>query len=263
MTLMACKEQSIKTGNPLAKVGSSVLYVDDLPDWVTTNNDSTALKSSYIEQWIRKKSMVRAAEEFLGEEIDIDKLLNDYKESLLMVNLEQQLIKQKMDTFVTNMQVSQYYNEKGDDFLLKEEALKLTYLQCKDSLTIAALKKAWKKKNPLEDLKSIDLGQCSHLWLEKEEWVHKSKITSTLPKSISKKITWNKTNKYDFVLDSIAYFIKIEESIKPRERSPLSLVQENIVKVILHNRRKSLMKDYEDKLIEEGIKSKYITLYNN
>jgi len=263
MTFIACQEQPIKYGSPLAKVGSSVLYLEDLPNWVTMSNDSTALKSSFIEQWIRKKSMVKAAEEYLGEEINIKKLLNDYKESLLMVNLEQQLIKQKMDTFVTNMQVSQYYNEKGDDFLLKEEALKLTYIQCKDSSTIEALKKVWKKKNPIDALESLDLSKCSHLWLDNEKWVHKSKITSTLPKSIAKKIKWSTTNKSDFILDSVAYFIKIDESIKPRERSPLSLVQENIVKVILHNRRKNLMKDYENNLIEEGIKSKYITLYNN
>jgi len=93
--------------------------------------------------------------------------------------------------------------------------------------------------------------------------VLKSKITSTLPKSIIKKVKWSGEDKYDFQLDSVAYFIKIDESIKPREQSPLSLVQENIVKVILHQRRQSLMKDYEDKLIEDGIKSKYITLYNN
>lgn len=260
---MACQQQTAKTGSPLAKVGSKMLYTEDLPDWVTKNADSTALKSSYIEQWIRKKSMVGAAEKFVGNEIDINQLLSDYKESLLLVNLEKQLIKQKMDTFVTNMQVSQYYNEKGDDFLLKEEALKLTYLQCKDSLTIVALKKAWKQKNPIKALQELDLSQCSHLWLDNEKWVLKSKITSTLPKSISKKISWSKTNQYDFVLDSIAYFIKIDESIKPRERSPLSLVQENIVKVILHNRRKNLMKDYENKILEEGIKSKYITLYHN
>lgn len=263
MTIVACSKPTVKSGNPLAKVGSEILYTNDLPDWVINNVDSTSLKSSYIEQWIRKKSMVSAAEKFVGEEINIEKLLNDYKESLLMVNLEQLLIKQKMDTFVTNMQVSQYYNEKGEDFLLKEEALKLTYIQCKDSLTITELKKAWNKKNLTEALHTIDLAKCSHLWLDNEEWVHKSKITSTLPIAIEKKIKWSAKNKYDFIGDSIAYFIKIEESIKPREKSPLSLVQENIVKVILHNRRQNLMKDYENQLLEDGIKSKYITLYNN
>ncbi len=207
--------------------------------------------------------MVAAAEEFVGDEINMKQLLNDYRESLLMVNLEQQLIKQKMDTFVTNMQVTQYYNENGQDFLLKEEALKLTYIQSKDSLTTAALIKAWKKKDPIKALESIDLSNCSHIWLDRDKWVLKSKITSTLPESIGDKVKWQKQNKYDLELDSVTYFIKIDESIKPREKSPLSLVQENIVKVILHNRRKNLMKDYEDKLIQDGIKSKYITLYNN
>lgn len=221
------------------------------------------LKSSYIEQWIRKKSMVSAAEEFVGEEVDIKQLLNDYKESLLMVNLEQQLIKQKMDTIVTSTQVNQYYNENAQDFLLKEEALKLIYIQCSDSLTTVELKRAWKQRSIVESLESIDLSSCSHIWLDQEDWVLKSKITSTLPKSIIKKVKWSGEDKYDFQLDSVAYFIKIDESIKPREQSPLSLVQENIVKVILHQRRQSLMKDYEDKLIEDGIKSKYITLYNN
>lgn len=261
--IVSCGEQVATDRTALAKVGTQVLYEDELPTWV--NNDSSdqlQLQQSFIDQWIRKKSMVNAAEEFLGEDLDIEQLLQDYKESLLMVNLEQELVKQKMDTFVTNMQVSQYFNEHGDDFLLREEALKILYIQCQDSLAVSNLDKVWNKKNLKSTLSEMDLTPCNPMWLDNETFVLKSKITATLPESISKKVKWESNRTYDFKLDSLSYFLKIDDVLKPREKTPLSLVQENIIKLILHDRKMTLMKEYENDLIEEGIQSKYITLYN-
>ena len=247
---------------PLAQVGSSTLYIDELPDWVSSSDDKTALKQGYINQWIRKKTMVNAAEDYLGDDLNIDQLLQDYKESLLMINLEQELVKQKMDTFVTNMQVSQYYSEHSDDYLLKEEAIKVIYIQCQDSTTIEAIDAVWEKTSIEKNLANIDLSPCNPLWLDNSSFVHKSRVSSTLPDGINKKIKWQSDRTYNFTVDNTSYFLKIDEVLKPREEAPLSLVKENIIKLILHDRKMKLIKDYEDNLIEEGIKSKYITLYN-
>jgi hypothetical protein len=247
---------------PLAQVGSSTLYIDELPDWVSSSDDKTALKQGYINQWIRKKTMVNAAEDYLGDDLNIDQLLQDYKESLLMINLEQELVKQKMDTFVTNMQVSQYYSEHSDDYLLKEEAIKVIYIQCQDSTTIEAIDAVWEKTSIEKNLANIDLSPCNPLWLDNSSFVHKSSVSSTLPDGINKKIKWQSDRTYNFTVDNTSYFLKIDEVLKPREEAPLSLVKENIIKLILHDRKMKLIKDYEDNLIEEGIKSKYITLYN-
>ena len=260
--LCSCGTSVTTDRTPVAKVGSSTLYVDELPDWVSISNDKAALQQSYINQWIRKKTMVNAAEDFLGNDLNIDQLLEDYKESLLMINLEQELVKQKMDTFVTNMQVSQYYAEHSDDYLLKEEAIKVIYIQCQDSTTIDAIDAIWKKKNMEEKLANIALSACNPLWLDNRTFVHKSSVSSTLPDAINKKIKWQSDRTYNFTVDSISYFLKIDEVLKPREEAPLSLVKENIIKLILHDRKMKLIKQYEDNLIEEGIKSKYITLYN-
>ncbi len=260
--LYACDTTVQTERTPLAQVGPSTLYQDDLPDWVSTSDNKAALKQSYINQWIRKKTMVNAAEDYLGDDINIDQLLQDYKESLLMINLEQELVKQKMDTFVTNMQVSQYYTEHNDDFRLKEEAVKVIYIQCQDSITIEAIDEVWDKTTIEKNLANIDLSPCKPLWLDNRAFVHKSSVSSTLPDGINKKIKWQSDRTYNFTVDSISYFLKIDEVLKPREEAPLSLVKENIIKLILHDRKMKLIKDYEDNLIEEGIKSKYITLYN-
>lgn len=261
-SLMSCRNQSSTDRIPLAKVGSETLYEDSLPDWVINNQDPIQLKQSYINQWIRKKTMVNAAEDYLGNDLNIDQLLQDYKESLLMVNLEQELVKHKMDTFVTNMQVSQYYGEHSDDYLLTEEAIKVLYIQCQDSITTESLDKVWKKRESIEkNLATIDLSKCDPMWLDNSAYVTKSRVSTTLPKTIQDKIKWEANQTYNLSLDNVSYYLKIDEVIKPREKAPLSLIQEKLVKLILHDRKMKLMKEYENNLIEEGIQSKYIILY--
>lgn len=258
--ISSCDLPETKEGDVVAKVHAQTLYDSDIPSWITGHADSVQLKEVFVDKWIRDKTVLTAAEKELKSSVDIDKLVNDYRESLLMLQFEQYLITHHMDSIVTQAQIQAYYDNHKTEFVLQEEAVKAVYIQCSDAASVKVIDKAWKKIKPGSWSISMDSLNCSHSWVNDQVWLKKSTIESTLPDNIKSKISWKKNGKFDIELDSTSYFIYLADVVKPRELSPLSLVKENIIKLILHKRKKDLMKEYEEKLVQKGIKNKQITL---
>lgn len=260
IVLFGCQLTEERQSSVIAKVHAQTLYDSDIPSWITNHSDSVQLRDVFVDKWIRDKTILTAAEKEVKSSLNIDQLVNDYRESLLMIQFEQSLITNHMDSIVTQAQIEAYYASHKNEFILQEEAVKAIYIQCNDDHSIQLIKNQWKSIKPGSWSLPSDSLDCSHSWINDNVWLKKSTIESTLPDNVKSKLSWKKAGKYDIELDSTFYFIYLADVVKPRELSPLPLIKENIIKLILHKRKKELMKEYEEKLVQEGIKNKQITL---
>src|SRR5690554_3936474 len=110
-----------KTGNgaadqePLVSVGSEVLSREELraavPEQLSPQ-DSMAIAEDYISRWIRNQLMLRQAEINLSpEEKDVEKLLDEYRTSLLVHLYQQKMLEQKHSPLVTSREIEEYYEQ--------------------------------------------------------------------------------------------------------------------------------------------------------
>ena len=65
---------------------------------------------------------------------NINKLVQDYKESLLINNYKEELIKQQLDTLITNDEILDYYLANNANFKLNEVLVKSKYLYFNDAI---------------------------------------------------------------------------------------------------------------------------------
>ena len=115
----------------LAKVHDSYLYISDIQDIIPDNitpRDSIAFVKSYVNDWVKTKVMIFQAEQNLPKnQLDFNKQLEDYRNSLIIYRYETELINQSLDTVVTNDDIETYYNSHLNDFELKENITRAVY----------------------------------------------------------------------------------------------------------------------------------------
>ena len=78
---------------------------------VVDKQGSTTLEQSYIEHWVRKTLLAQNAKKQVKKIDDIDKLVEDYKNSLTIEVFEKQYIKENLDTVVLEKDLEAFYKE--------------------------------------------------------------------------------------------------------------------------------------------------------
>ena len=107
----------------IAKVGEAYLYDDDII-YNSSLGDSTVIYNSQINAWITKQLILNSA--FQNENVmsQIERKVEDYKESLMLFEFEKYLYANSMDIKISEDQISNYYNENKDDFILPFNLIK-------------------------------------------------------------------------------------------------------------------------------------------
>ena len=131
--LFKIQEKQRSDNEILAIVNTEKFFKKDLTILLPQNInkiDSQLLVKSYIQDWAVKKLLLEKAENNSSLEtvIQIDDLVKDYKESLLINNYKEQLVKQKLDTVVTEEELEEYYFLNKENFKLNEELVKIKFL---------------------------------------------------------------------------------------------------------------------------------------
>ena len=133
--MYSCKTESDKDQNlvAIAKANNEYLYMDDIKDIVpqgTATKDSAELIKKYIDNWIHESLVIQKAESNLSEEQkNVEKQLKDYRNSLITYAYEKELVKQKLDTTITDSEIEVYYNNNQSDFELKDNIIISKYCQ--------------------------------------------------------------------------------------------------------------------------------------
>ena len=270
LLFFACKQsdkiERVSDAPVLAEVGNSKLYLDELEDGgllnnSTTSDDSTHIKNAYVQKWIKDQLLLLEAEKTLSGDIDIDMLVQDYKESLLLYNYENALVRDRLDTTITTQQIEQYYKENVEAFKLSESLVRCKVIVVDgQSPKLDRFYANWKANN----IESIDkyLSENSPLMMKMEEdkWYSVDEILSLLPKKIKEKDLKSSKTLQD-AKDGNEYFVKILQYMDKSEDPPLAYVTSNIKKIILHQRKSKLIVKLKEDLYQREINGSKVRIY--
>ena len=96
----------------LAQVFDYKLYFDDIKDLIqgyATAEDSIQQVRSLTDHWVRDRLILVEAEKNFPKEANMNKLLEDYRQSLLRHFFEQRTLEERLDTVITENDLLNYY----------------------------------------------------------------------------------------------------------------------------------------------------------
>lgn len=135
----------------VARAFDYFLYPEDIQGLVpagASREDSVTIIKNYIDNWFRQKAVLRKAERNLADEKkNVEKKLEEYRNSLLTYQYETELIRQKLDTVISEEEIAAFYKNNPDNFELKDNIIKVIYLRLNKKSPKLNKVKEWYKSN--------------------------------------------------------------------------------------------------------------------
>jgi hypothetical protein len=268
LLFIQCKRKSHEA--TVAAYGDSQLYWSEVAEVVPDNiseEDSLAFADKYIKDWLVRQIIIEAAENGLSEDqLNVDKMVSDYANSLKIHAFEEEWVRQKLDTNVTEAEIRNYYEANASNFELKQFLVKIKFTSvATDYRQLSTLKKLFFSDRP-EDLVKwqqacVAAGAAS--FMSEEEWMTWDDFLKQVPVEIYDIAAFLKRQKkLEFEKDGLLYLIRFMEVKLSGSASPLEFEKTRIVNLILNRRKRQLLDQMRLDLYAKAEAEQKITKFN-
>ena len=253
----------------LARVHNRYLFSSEIKPLIspyTQPQDSVTIVSNYINNWVRQQLLLQAAEKALSDnDKDFSKQLEDYRNSLVIYEYEAQVIRQKLDTVVSMVEIQDYYDKNRANFELKENIVKVNYVQVEnDPKELVRLRRLWRNEDlsSRTALENYCIQNGLNFSLFDDSWVYFNDLLKEIPIKTYNQENFLKFNRSIEVSDSLyVYFVEFKDFKIKESVAPLSMTENSIRKIIVNRRKLELLQKLRNDIFETALKNNHFEIY--
>jgi len=265
----SCGKSLKKPDDAVARVYDKYLTKEDIAyvlHYGLSSEDSVIIIKSYIDNWIREQLVFAMAEKNLPDEKkDFDKQLEAYRNSLILFAYESELVRQKLDTTVSEEQIAAYYAENPAEFNLKDNIVKVVFAKLPSkSDKVNAFRNLIRSEKPEDKTKFVDLCRrfASNYFADETSWLLFDDLLKEVPIKTYDQENFLKNNRYIETRDSsYFYLVNIKGFMIKESLSPLSFEKTRIREIILNKRKIDLIKEMHNAAFKEASPNKDYQVY--
>ncbi|NQZ78149.1 MAG: peptidyl-prolyl cis-trans isomerase [Ekhidna sp.] len=262
------EEQEVRV---YARVGEEVLDEFDLDGLIPSNQsstDSAVFVEKFVLDWVKKQLMISQAEETIDfNEARIQNKVLDYQYALMVHELELRYIDSNLQEEVSNTEIENYYSEKAENFILRQNLAKCLYFKIPAKAPNLRSFRRNLRNYPQDSTEVWTYANeyAVKAFVEDTVWVKFDEVLLETPyKDVNNKTEFLKSNKsLESSDEDFTYFLKIFEYKLIGETAPLSFIKEDVYDIIINKRKIALKKELEKKIYEEAIQTNAFEIYNN
>jgi len=264
LLLLSCgKENNKDTAEAIARVNNEYLYPSDLENLVpsgTPKKDSIAIVKDFINRWATQQLLMNNANKNISKskQIELDKLINQYKIDLYSKAYLEQLVITKVDTVITNEEIEKYYNANKNNFKANSPLVKLRYINLvkgNNKLSSISAKFSSFKAKDKKDLKNLAI-QFKDYAFNDSIWVDIDQVYERLPfvnqDNIAKFIDVGIS--YQYADSTSIWLVKVKDMVQKNNVVPLSYISPTIKQIILNKRKTDLINKIQTEITNDAIK---------
>ena len=273
-SLLSCeglfKKDNGKT--PLARVGDTYLYEEDISSLLTDNmskQDSASFVTNYINNWATKQLLLSKAKINLPEEklAEFERLVANYRTDLYTRAYKEALVLQSEDTTISSSELRGFYEVQKENFRLKEKLVKLRFIELpKQFLNKAEVTERLKRFNR-DDIVYLDsIGvQFKKLNFNDSLWIPASRVIEEVPPlDNDNEDRYLKKSQFFELEDAMGvYLAKVTDVRSLNDIAPLSYIEPTIRQVLLNRRKLDYIRKLETEIIDDATKEEEFEVYAN
>lgn len=256
---------NVSSRKPVARVNNTYLFNDELVGIVSpavSKEDSTARVEAYVDSWIRKQLLIQEASKKINiNEAEVERKILDYRYSIIAYEYQSEYIKQNLDTVVSPVEIESYYKNNIDNFILKQNIVRATYIKVPKNAPNAKKMKELilsEKEKDKRDLRAYCLSFSVAYHIADSSWMVFDDLVRNSPLAeIPNKVQFLKSNPYFETEDeNFNYYIHVDEYRISDNVSPLEFVRDEITTIILNKRKVDLAKKLENQVYNDALENK-------
>lgn len=263
LVIASCKEKPETTvdKDAIVSINGEHLYQKDivnvLPKYLS-KEDSTIFVDEYIDKWIAERVFYLEAQSSLTDTAAIEAKVEKYRKQLYVLNYKEEFVYSDISYQISVEEIQDYYNKHLNDYVLAQTFVKAHYMTLDVDQYTYYDEREKINDSSLEDKKSLQdycIGTGRKVYFV-EEWTEFGRFLDMVDfydpfdsNELIFRSFFENTN------DEVRFLIKVDDFLSVGDYLPLELARDDIVEIIINNRKKDKYIQTKNELIEKGISS--------
>ena len=247
-----------KNGEALFELNDNALYFSEIqqtmPDGLNSK-DSAIFVNNYIKKWIVRNLMYEKATKNVSNIDEIEKMVADYRKSLLIFRYQQELVEQKVKE-PTEEQIQAYYDENAERFKLTNPLIKGLFLKLPKNAPKIDELKTWIARQTSESLEKIEKYSYQNAVGYEyfgDNWVILEELKKKMPANGNTQ-EFHQKHLVEYEDDDFIYLLDIRDYRATGAIEPFEFAKDKI-KIILKNLAKTqYINNFEEELYKKAVR---------
>ncbi|WP_353936873.1 hypothetical protein [uncultured Alistipes sp.] len=272
LALAACQELPayLNKDTLLARAGGKELRQSNVQSVVpagVTGDDSVAFLEVYVDRWVRKQLKIKEAEVLFSSSVeDIDRMVEEYRQALLIRKLEQHYVDNGVDTTFTDDEIAAYYNSHKGDFKLEHPVVKGRIVRFPENFRQARrLREAMASPSDADQRDFTAFCRKNGLMVNdfRDHWTDFSEFLSYLPtlKSQNYNSMLSSSSVQEMRDNNSHYYFRIVDVRRPGDPIPLERLRPTIRRILFNQRQGETIRRQEEDLYNRSLESGEVEIY--
>jgi len=253
----------------VARVGSAYLYHSELASMMPSGMaaaDSVTYSKAIISKWVVEQLKQQEAEKiFKDSSRDIDKLVEEYRRSLLVHRLDDYYAEKEPCGEISDKAIEEYYTAHKSDFRVTQPMVKGEVVAMNDNYRRRTQMLDWFESSSEERRKDF-VETCLKekiFHLQFKEWTLFSEFLSNLPllRTSSHDDLLSNRNTQQIHYDKTYYYYRITDALKVGDTMPLDMAKENIRQILASSHRANVIRRYEEQIESRAFSSGHAEIF--
>jgi hypothetical protein len=267
---ISCQLPESNSDRIVARVNDNFLYASELTKNIKQNlssADSAAMAMNFINTWAKQQLLLEKAVFNLNnlQQEALESLIRQYRNDLFIKSYQEEWIKYRIDTILSNEEYTSYYNENKENFKLHQDVMRGRFIRLPLlNFNRKSIAKAIRRFNfdDINFLDSISL-QFHSSYLNDSVWIRPQVFFNKL--NMSNRIDYDqylKSNRFFEIEDSLdLYLVFIEEIRRRNEIAPFAHLETTLKQILLNKRKLEMIRRFDNDILQEAIKENTFEIY--
>jgi len=245
---------------PLAKVGNEVVYLDEalqgMPEGLS-GKDSTLYVRQFLKSRVKDLLVYEKAVKNIPQNQELEDLVENYRRSLIIYEYQQQVLKEKMQTELSESELLDFYKVNSKKFIAERNLVKGIFIKIpKNAPDLGKIKQLYKSSSTdsfekIEKYCVQNAGQFEYFY---DKWVSLDDIMDNIPYTISgSQSDFLKSHSaLELVEKDFCYLLNIDDYVLSGNTAPFEYVHDNVKNVMMNSRKTEFVHQFEQNLLSEA-----------
>ncbi len=245
---------------PLVSIGNDVLYEEDLEQAMPiglSSEDSALFAAQYMKNWAQDILFYRNAVRNISNTHDIDRLVENYRRSLIEHEYQRRLVEQKFISNISDDEIESFYNENMQLFKLEGALVKCLFLKVPSaSRDLGRFRKLYTLMDDVsfEEIEKLSIRNSARCEFRYDYWCGLNEIEVLLPQHdipLEKRLVG--AGHFEYSDSAFVYLLNVSEYIPKGGIAPLDNVSDRIRSLLVNSNEVGYMRSIKEDLYRRAL----------